>query len=305
MAIISDYFKAQYGKIKEPFGDFNEGGVPFISSGDSDNGVAGFFDLAPIYQNVISVARTGSIGSAFYHPYKCAINSDCIVLEPKKEFTQGQMLAFVVFLRRNIYRYSYARKVTPEKLLTTKIPESSENFGRKINIEATLKKLSQPLSNRKLALSERKWEWFQYDDLFEIKRGVRTGESSKMAVPLVTSSDQDNGVMDYIFEQAAHPAFTISVNRIGTVGEAFLQEVPYSSTENVHVFYPKFSCNQYNGLFLVSLIRKEKYRYSYGRTWSMERMRESKIKLPVGDGGNPDWQFMEDYIKSLPYSSSI
>jgi hypothetical protein len=27
--------------------------------------------------------------------------------------------------------------------------------------------------------------------------------------------------------------------------------------------------------------------------------------LPVDENNQPDWQFMEDYIKSLPYSKSL
>ena len=34
-------------------------------------------------------------------------------------------------------------------------------------------------------------------------------------------------------------------------------------------------------------------------------MKKSRIKLPVTSSGEPDWQFMEDYIKSLPYSKNI
>jgi hypothetical protein len=49
----------------------------------------------------------------------------------------------------------------------------------------------------------------------------------------------------------------------------------------------------------------EKYRYSYGRKWGIERMNESLIKLPVDNKENPDFEFMENYIKSLPFSVSI
>jgi hypothetical protein len=34
-------------------------------------------------------------------------------------------------------------------------------------------------------------------------------------------------------------------------------------------------------------------------------MEESLIKLPTAADGQPDWQFMEDYIKGLPYSSVL
>jgi len=33
------------------------------------------------------------------------------------------------------------------------------------------------------------------------------------------------------------------------------------------------------------------------------RLEKLNIKLPADKNGNPDWKFMEDYIKSLPYSS--
>ena len=49
----------------------------------------------------------------------------------------------------------------------------------------------------------------------------------------------------------------------------------------------------------------EKYRFNYGRKWGIDRMKKSLIKLPVDSDGKPDWQFMEDYIKSLPYSINL
>jgi hypothetical protein len=58
-------------------------------------------------------------------------------------------------------------------------------------------------------------------------------------------------------------------------------------------------------MFLITLIKKEKYRYSYGRKWGIGRMNESLIKLPVNEKKQPDFQFMENYIKSLPYSSNL
>ena len=47
MIKISEYFNANYGKFKEPFGNFAKGSTPFVSSGDADNGVTDFFDLKP------------------------------------------------------------------------------------------------------------------------------------------------------------------------------------------------------------------------------------------------------------------
>lgn len=73
---------------------------------------------------------------------------------------------------------------------------------------------------------------------------------------------------------------------------------------------------------MATVIRQEKYRFSYGRKWTLENMKISDVCLPVlhnadgsvfidntysySDGGYvPDWKFMEDYIKALPYGDRL
>jgi hypothetical protein len=63
--------------------------------------------------------------------------------------------------------------------------------------------------------------------------------------------------------------------------------------------------SKYTALFLTTLIRRERYRFSYGRKWGLARMNESVIRLPVTASGAPDWGYMESYIKALPFSASI
>jgi hypothetical protein len=63
--------------------------------------------------------------------------------------------------------------------------------------------------------------------------------------------------------------------------------------------------NPFSALFIVTVIKAEKYRFNYGRKWHVERMNISKIKLPSNNKKQPNYEFMENYVKSLPYSSSI
>ena len=74
-------------------------------------------------------------------------------------------------------------------------------------------------------------------------------------------------------------------------------------------------------IFIATIVNQETFKYSYGRncTAGVENVR---IKLPVkhnddgiifiddehtysDEGYVPDWQFMEDYIKSLPYGDRL
>lgn len=159
-------------------------------------------------------------------------------------------------------------------------------------------------------LSERKWNWFLYNNLFDIETGigplVKPEEVGNGDTPFISTTESDNGI-SYFYKQQnpAHQKNCITVSNDGSVGEAFYQDADFSASYKVNVLKPKFELNKYIAMFLITILRKEKYRYSYARKWGIERMRNTKIKLPVDALGNPDWKFMEEYIKSLPYSAEI
>lgn len=151
------------------------------------------------------------------------------------------------------------------------------------------------------------WEWFQIEDLFDIKKGKRLTKANMIDgnTPFIGSIDKNNGVSRYIGQKAIHEGNTISVNYNGSVAESFYQPVPFWASDDVNVLYPKFEMNPYIALFIIPLLKLEKYRYNFGRKWHVERMKTSKIKLPVYNNGNLDLKFTESFIKTLDFSSQI
>jgi hypothetical protein len=150
------------------------------------------------------------------------------------------------------------------------------------------------------------WEYFSFDDLFEIRKGQRLTKAQMVPgdIPFIGSIDNNNGVSGYGCE-ANHSVNTITVNYNGSVGEAFYQSEPYWACDDVNVLYPKFIVNQFIAMFIIAVIRNEQYRFNYGRKWHIERMLASRIKLPVDENQHPDWTYMERYIQSLKFSSQI
>ena len=63
--------------------------------------------------------------------------------------------------------------------------------------------------------------------------------------------------------------------------------------------------NKYTGMYIVAILNNERYKYSYGRAFLMDRIENTLVKLPSAADGKPDWQFMENYIKSLPYGDRL
>ena len=98
----------------------------------------------------------------------------------------------------------------------------------------------------------------------------------------------------------------ISLAYDGTVGEMFYQKHPFFASEKiVTIDIVGYDLNVYIAFFLIGVLKQEVFRYSYGRKWTVEeQLKNTVIKLPAKDG-RPDFEFMEKYIKSLPYSFNI
>lgn len=94
---------------------------------------------------------------------------------------------------------------------------------------------------------------------------------------------------------------------IGKIGiSTYYQSLPFVASSDVTILIPKRdSFNQYHGLFITTLLSREKYKWSYGRQIRLNDCQKLTIKLPTTSQGDPDWEFMENYIKSLPYSASL
>ena len=125
-------------------------------------------------------------------------------------------------------------------------------------------------------------------------------------INFIGSSKFSNGLTAKISnDEHIHPANTITLSYNGSIGEAFYQTKPFWATDDVNVLYPRFKLNPYIAMFLCTILPIEKYRFGFGRKWDKAMMEQTKIKLPVTENNEPDWQFMEDYIKSLSYSKQL
>lgn len=313
---VSDLFEVKYGVNLELINlnespQKSEGVVCFVSRTENNNGVSAFVkkveDVKPISAGTLTVAGGGSVLATFLQPYEYYSGRDLFYLTPKRKMSEREMMYYSICIKRNKYRYSYnrqANKTLRDLFIPAKVPDEF----LKLRIDELS---SKSVSNNKLSLFGHEWKWFSCGHLFDLSTDpfVSIDEARKVPgkYPFISTGSVDNGIacMTGIEKAKVYPRGCITVASSGSAGEAFYQEKPFKVTNMITILKPKFTINVYTGLFLVTLIRKEKYRYSYGRKSGIERMKESKIKLPVAKNGQPDWQFMEDYIKSLAYSASI
>ncbi|MCK6599569.1 MAG: restriction endonuclease subunit S, partial [Bdellovibrionaceae bacterium] len=97
------------------------GNVPYISSTQSNNGIASFIsNEATNENNCLTVARNGSVGSTFYQPLDfCASPDDIRIFKPKFVFNKFIGLFLSVLIEKEKYRYAYGRKFGTTRMKKT------------------------------------------------------------------------------------------------------------------------------------------------------------------------------------------
>ncbi|MCL1795041.1 MAG: N-6 DNA methylase [Oscillospiraceae bacterium] len=145
-------------------------------------------------------------------------------------------------------------------------------------------------------------------ELFTFKKGKRLTKADMVAgtVNFIGAISENNGVRQLIDVEPMFSPNCITVNYNGSVGEAFYQFEPFWASDDVNMLYAEgWDLNKYIAMFIITAIKANRCKFSYGRKWTLEKMKESTIKLPKSANGSPDWAYMEKYIKSLPYSDRI
>ena len=56
--------------------------------------------------------------------------------------------------------------------------------------------------------------------------------------------------------------------------------------------------NKYIAMFIAHQITAQKGKYNYGYKMGTERLKRQMIQLPVDESGQPDWEFMTEYMKA-------
>lgn len=310
---IHNIFDVKYGnslslnKLNE-----NSNGINFVSRTSKNNGVSSKVDLIndepPNPPGTITVSLGGSVLEAFLQPEPFYTGYHIYCLSAKVNMTDMEKLYFCMCISLNKYRYNYGRQAnrTLKDLLIpspSEIPHWVNDFDLKEFDGASDRfyNINTP------ELDTSNWKWFEIQSLFDIQKGKRLTKANMTngETPFIGAIDSNNGYRQFIGQNPIHDGNTITVNYNGSIAETFYQPKPFWATDDVNVLYPKFELNQYIGLFFATIIRLEKYRFNYGRKWHMERMKTSLVKLPVDSKGNPDYRFMEDYIKSLPFSKKV
>ena len=154
-----------------------------------------------------------------------------------------------------------------------------------------------------VSLEEKEWKAFRISDVFVIKSGshLLKKDMNQGNKPFVGATDSNNGVTAFVSNSNnSEDENVLGVNWNGSVVENFYH--PYKaifSGDVKKLKFKEFEGNKYLFLFVKVAILKQKEKYSYGYKFNAQRMAKQNILLPVGPKGEPDYEFMQSYMKNI------
>lgn len=316
---LNQLFEIQYGNKfdlnKMELRPKATGGINFVNRSSQNCGisatVAPVAGVVPFEAGSITVSLGGSkLLASFVQPDRFYTGQNVAVLFAREEMTFAERLYVCLCIRHNRFRYTAFGREANRTLRTLPIPAQSEfpKWLADLDLSQLGRQYEAPYSDKPIEpLAVSKWKRFKLSGIFDIKKGSRVTKANMQpgSTPFISAIDSNNGIRQHIGLPPAHPGNLITVNYNGSVAEAFYQPEPFWASDDVNVLYPKFTLDAVLAMFLCTIIRREKYRFNYGRKWNLERMNESEIRLPANADGAPDWVWMRQYIQSQNFSSQL
>ena len=156
---------------------------------------------------------------------------------------------------------------------------------------------------------DKKWKGFFIDELFDVVKGTTLTKANYIDgnIPFISASKFNNSISAFVGnDNKSKDKNFISINNNGSVCESFYH--PYEALVCGDVSKLKLKdkeLNKYIALFLTTAISKQKDKYNYGYKSGKNRINRQLIYLPVNDKDEPDYDYMEAYIKQMINSKTI
>ena len=336
--LINIFPKIQRGKRLRK-ADHIQGQKPYVSSSGINNGVDNFIsneDNVRIFSNCLTLANSGSVGATFYHSYSFVASDHVTKLENKK-FNKYIYLFIANLTSRYAEKYGFNREINDlrirkEKVLLPATPNGEPDYAfmeayMRAKEAELLKRYKSHISLKIMELGgggvrrNVRWKAFLFPDVFEIKNGFYNKKpvpSGKGVIPFLGATQANNGITEfYTLEEIKNNSKTgkgknesierklfkgncIAVTNNGSVGFAYYQIADFTCSHDINPLYLKEkTLNSYIAKFLITAIEQQKVCFEYARKWRPMRMKKSQILLPVNDKNEPDYEYMEQYMKNL------
>ena len=328
--ILSDLFDFEKGTNKSLSNETSKKGViDYVGATSRNNGSVGFLNQKYIQYlregNCIVFINTGegSVGEAIYKKNSFIPSNNVTI--GRSKFLNEYVGQFIVTINNNqSHKYSYGyirneKRLKRDRILLPVTEKGEPDFEF---MEAFMKGKEQEkiehynnyLRNRLKdlkgyktveSIEEKEWSAFFLKDIFKvIQRGKRLkkADHKKGKMPYVSSTGLNNGVDEYVGNKEKVRIFSdcLTIANSGSVGACFYQPFKFVASDHVTKLKNE-KLNEYSYKFISTIVQRLGVKYSFNREMNDTRIKKEKILLPINEKNEPDYDYMENYMKQLEY----
>ena len=308
----------------------DKGSIPVISHSITNNGVAFFtsqIDNRKIFDcnKTISLADRGNF-YAFVQKMDFYIGTRVKALEAKFKGSNLYILNFICpLINKQSTKFSYGNNATSKtgsiKILLPitssgnpdyvfmeqymREQEANKIVQFKLYVASGIKELKKikPV----VPLSAKEWKEYRLDALFQIEhcKCSKVSNLPQGNIPYVGATNRNNGVLKFISGEekliTKGNCIAFICDGEGSIGYSIYKNEDFIGSTTVKVGRSKF-LNKYIGLFITTIADRVQSKYNFGFKRNERHLKAEILLLPSSDDGQPDYEYMEQYMKVIEYN---
>ena len=151
---------------------------------------------------------------------------------------------------------------------------------------------------------ELKWKAFELGNIMDISACRYTGKSNSKSglVPYVGATSRNNGVLTFLDVDKEcilkGNCIVFICNGDGSIGYSVYRETDFVGSVDVKIGRSP-NLNRYTGMFISTACCMNRPRYSFGYKRTIPRIKKESVLLPATSDGDPDYAYMEEYMRSV------
>lgn len=300
------------------------GGTNVVVNSAYDNGIGGTSTFSPTENgNMITFSDTVDANTIFYQESPFVGYPHVQGLYPvgkyQNAWTRGSLQYFVTVFRERAlavgfdYGNKFRRDIAAN--LFVKLPSTTNGAPDWAYMESYMANLETKVADfltllqavkdaEKKKVDTREWGEFRVGELFDAalsKDDIQPKVIVEGNTPLVSSGKENNGIIAFIDNKNARlwEANTLTVDMFGKV---FYQEQPYYAVSHgrVNILMPRMPMTKHSMQFIGCAIeRVTTDKYAFSEMCTGTKLLKDVIMLPKGKTGQPDWAYMEEYMRKV------
>ncbi|KJQ75214.1 restriction endonuclease subunit S [Streptococcus oralis] len=297
-------------------------GIPYITRTSFNNGLEEIVENINVHKNPKNTISLGAENADFFYQSVEYITGNKMYIIQNDNISKNVGIFLVQSFRNSIkdcgFGYGKGLTGTRFKERIVILPMDSQGQPNWQFMEDYIKQEQKQQVQKIIDYYERKlvelagdvagldkveWKTFRFTEVFqEIQRGKRLTKANQTdgPKPYISSTSENNGVDAFIGNETGVRKFedVLTLANSGSVGSTFYQQFEFVASDHVTALKSE-NADKYAYLFLSTVVKRLEEKYSFNREINDTRIKREKLILPVDKEGNPNFQYMSDFVKKL------